>query len=283
MRRKYFTSASEDESPFPAQGLILFVSPDTIASIMSNCRIHVKPSRLGNAFTLLELLIVMVLIAILVGILLAALNGVRKAGDRAKCVSNLRQVGTAIGAYVADHDGSLPGALWTSQSSWYNSTDYGSLGNVLSRYLNLNLILSGGGKGNKSQALILVCPAWRRGVPYQEDDEWVMNTQVSVNGVNINPWGYADIVEQNGNVAGLDPNGLDMPRKIASLTGVSLSTTWAMQDLDKRLALQLQQSGVTWGKTWYGIVTKPVHSNVRNALFFDFHVAAIPVPANQQN
>jgi prepilin-type N-terminal cleavage/methylation domain-containing protein/prepilin-type processing-associated H-X9-DG protein len=282
MRRKYFTGASEDDPSFQAQGLILFVSPDTIANIMSNRRIHVKPSRLENAFTLLELLIVMVLIAILAGIFLATLNAVRKSGDRVKCVSNLRQVGSAMGAYVADHDGSLPGALWTSQSSWYNSTDYGSLGNVLSRYLNLDLASSGAGKANKTQALILVCPAWRRGVPYQEDDEWVMNTQVSVNGVNVNPWGYADIVEQNGNVAGLDPNGLDIPRKIASLTGVSLSSTWAMQDLDKRLATQLENSGVQKGKTWYGIVTKPVHSNIRNALFFDFHVAAIPVPANQQ-
>jgi prepilin-type N-terminal cleavage/methylation domain-containing protein len=61
-----------------------------------------------RAFTLIELLVVVAVIAILVAVLLPALNGARVAALRSASASNQRQLGVSLAAYAGDHEGRVP-------------------------------------------------------------------------------------------------------------------------------------------------------------------------------
>ena len=61
-----------------------------------------------RAFTLVELLVVVGIIAILISVLLPALNRARESANKVKCLSNMKQVGLAYLMYAQDNKGTLP-------------------------------------------------------------------------------------------------------------------------------------------------------------------------------
>ena len=106
---------------------------------ITNCR--------SKGFTLIELLIVVVIILILASILFPVFVKARDTARKASCVSNLRQIGIAIGMYREDYNG-YPAQPWmgTTDPLW-STWGYGKWIYMIQPYI----------KGEKLE--VFVCPS----------------------------------------------------------------------------------------------------------------------------
>jgi prepilin-type N-terminal cleavage/methylation domain-containing protein len=210
----------------------------------------------AHAFTLVELLAALGIIAVLSVTLLAGVRKARSFSDRAATAQSLRSLGAAMQSYAADNDLSLPGPFYNAQSAFYSTKLQGALGTFLWSYLG-----SPEPTSQSQECKAINNPANLRARPVQDSPVYLIRPEITMSGgTTIKPFGARD---SDGTVT-------QTPIKTPALSSYGLSKNWAAVDIDQKLS---RVQG--WDTSKYP--KNPVLGNVRMALYFDWHVETIPV------
>ena len=220
-----------------------------------------------RAFTLVEMLVVIAIIAILAALLLPVLSAAKEKGYRTRCVNNFKQLAIGIQLYADDHGDQLPGPVWQGFWEEYDNADSKRLSFYIATYMGLPAP-----QITPQDNVLARCPSAARHWTPPDPDTEPMSTSTPVSYIasttvtNVNsgsvswPFGYpyaAAPFNKDTNAA---------PKHLKDIYNPSLS--WALTDAD--------QLNAGYKAAYYKYLpTTPSHGSVRNELFFDWHVTAV--------
>jgi prepilin-type N-terminal cleavage/methylation domain-containing protein/prepilin-type processing-associated H-X9-DG protein len=183
------------------------------------------------AFTLIELLVVIAIIAILIGLLLPAVQKVREAAARMSCSNNLKQIGLAAHNYESAHQKLPPGSLGAPPGMHPPESTLPGGNSAFWNYQHVGVL-----------ALLL---------PYMEQDN--LYSRLTVNGTVGATGAPYWTVANNWNAAFFRVKGFECPSDdLASTRVVYLVTTFTLHPDGRAFFVAFGATGIdTIGKTNY--------------------------------
>jgi prepilin-type N-terminal cleavage/methylation domain-containing protein len=167
-----------------------------------------RPSKnaFTSGFTLVELLVVIGIIALLISILLPALGKAREQANTVKCMSNLKQIGTAMMMYCNDNKGMWVPAGYSAGN--YDTTDTWASILIYGKYLPPQGLTSAPATGAQLPTSVLNCPD---GAVYPNStSNTSLLSQMGTNVVVCTTYGVNTVVQDDPPADGSDYNNLAM-------------------------------------------------------------------------
>lgn len=217
------------------------------------------PSEPSSAFSILELIISVGIVALLVTLAIPAAGRFTQSGKQTACMQNLRQLHTAIASYAADHNGEFPVDRFNSATgtSWYGAL----LGRRGNNYDLENGYIVHAGYGKKRAPFF--CPANPTPIVASGSIGWTtyaINSNLYVNDTN------------STNDGAEDPNYRERrtAQRMSTVNGNKALLTDACKRSVTPPASTYKIAGARYSNPWSD--SHPVHGERVNVLFVDGHI-----------